>query len=230
MKKTIYSIPGTMCNEKLWAKLESLTAEEFDFVHIPIPEAESIEEIVDGIADQLKPGPTILLGFSFGGYITSVIATRFPEIVQHLIVISNSPCSLSTEELSSREKNMKLIRQFGYRGITKGKAMSMLDSQSVSDELVNLIIEMDADLGVDSLLNQLKIGSMRQDLSQALIQSNIDVTFVHSKKDPLINKNWISSFIADNPKARLVVVSGSGHMLPLEKPEIVANAIRDLLI
>jgi pimeloyl-ACP methyl ester carboxylesterase len=218
MKPKIYLIPGTMCNEKLWNPLKEAGSGEFEFVHIPIPDEDSIDEMVEVIVDKLLPDKFILLGFSFGGYISSRIAAKVPERTEHLFVISNSPCSLKNREIDDRKTSLKLIDKYGYRGISTGKASSLLDSGSVDDDLVQTIIKMDSEMGVDNLINQLKVGSDRGDLALPLSKSNVNITFVFSEEDQLINKEWIFEFVKRNPKCSSVSISGSGHMLPLERP------------
>lgn len=226
MKPKIYLIPGTMCNERLWERLKVVGSKEFDFVHLSIPNEESIDKIADAITDKLPLNEFILVGFSFGGYISSCIATKIPERIKHLFVISNSPCSLDEKELSERERNIELINRYGYRGISTLKATSLIDADSINDDLVRTIIEMDSEMGVEALLNQLIAGSDRPDLSVPLSNASVNITFVFSENDKLINKQWISSFSRNNPKCNAVPIHGSGHMLPLEKPYEIVEILK----
>jgi pimeloyl-ACP methyl ester carboxylesterase len=226
MKHRIYAIPGTMCDERLWEKLGSIGSEDFEVIHTPIPAEESIEAISNAIIEDLPLDKFILLGFSFGGYISSCIATKIPNRIKHLFIISNSSCALKSQELRERNRNIELIKKYGYRGLGIAKASSMLDAESINDELVRTIIEMDSSMGVDTLIHQLGVGSGRTDLAVALSNSNVNMTFVFSDGDKLINKDWILSLSESNAQCDAISISGSGHMLPLEKPYEIVEILR----
>ena len=50
MKTQIYLFPGFMTNEKLWSKLTPFFDDTFEFIHIEIPNKNSLSEIVDTLA------------------------------------------------------------------------------------------------------------------------------------------------------------------------------------
>ncbi|VUD65012.1 2-succinyl-6-hydroxy-2, 4-cyclohexadiene-1-carboxylate synthase [Thalassocella blandensis] len=233
MKPTLYLIPGTMCNDKLWQYLHE-PLHEFNLVHLPIPEEPSIDAIADTLIQDMVEEEFYLLGFSFGGFLASYIATKIPQRIRHLLIISNSACALSQQEMEERQKNLALVKQYGYRGISRKKVLAMLDGASPKPSIVNTIVQMDADLGVNTLLHHLSVGTQRTDLAEELFQPSLAMTFVFSADDKLVNKTWIDAFVVQSQRqghqSQKIEVPGCGHMLPLEQPMVIAELIQQLLV
>lgn len=225
-KPKIYLIPGTMCNEKLWGDSVKGLSDSYDLEHLAIPLGESIDAIVDSLVGKMVGHDVNLLGFSFGGYLASLIAIKIPNRVQTLIIISNSPCSLSSHETQTRQRSLALINKYGYKGISSKKASSLLDGTLVNQKALNTILEMDAELGGESLVNQLIAGDERRDLALDLSELCIPITLIHSESDPLVNRNWITGLQFTCSVLTVVSLPGSGHMLPLEQPLEIANCLR----
>ncbi|MDF3126425.1 alpha/beta hydrolase [Rheinheimera sp. 1928-s] len=239
MKTKLYLIPGTLCNARLWSELVPYLS-DYELVHLPIPSGSDPDQLVEHLASALPPHKSALLGFSLGAYLASLLTVRYPEKVAGLMLVSNSPGPLSTEELISRQHSLKLITDFGYKGISQKKAEALLDSAKLSPDamqhIVKIIRQMDAELGEDALVAQLRVTSERRDLKDELLKLTFPIYFVYSEQDPLINSNWMQDFILSsqicNQQYSQVVfhaVAGSGHMLPLEQPALLSHSIKQWL-
>lgn len=229
IKPKVYLIPGTMCNEKLWDGIVKELGDNYDLVHLAIPLGENIDAIVDLLIEKMGFNDVRLVGFSFGGYLASAIAIKIPSRIKSLIIISHSPCSLSSQELKNREEGLALIVKYGYKGISREKASTLFGETSVNDKSLRIIRDMDAELGEKTLVNQLSIGSERKDLALDLLGLGILTTLIYSESDPMVNHQWIADFQSNAPAVRVLPLPGSGHMLPIEKPLELANSLRNVL-
>jgi len=225
MIKDIYFLPGTMCNELLWQDLKHLINDKVTINHIELPLGENINEIVDGLLNVLPNKRICLVGFSLGGYIASYFATKFPDRIEKLFIISNTPCALNDNELKQRATAVKWLKQYGYSGISRKKASGMVDDKQQDDQVINKIIEMDNQLGASIFLSQMLTTTKRVDLSQKLIDSKISITFYYSEFDSFINKTWMAKHTSKNENAKVIIQSGSGHMLPLEQTILLKQYI-----
>lgn len=152
----------------------------------------------------MKP-PYILVGHSLGGLYMQLFARRYPEEVNALILVdSTHPQQLDGEGALEKQS-------FLARGI-----LGVLVTGAAKDEL--------------DLLPQ--TGKQVLDLSTL---SNIPV-FVLSASKPLDEKSKVADDANEKRKniARLYPGSkqiwvDSGHAIPLEKPESVISAIREVL-
>lgn len=229
IRPKLYLIPGTMCNEKLWGGLVNELEDIYDLEHLAVPLGENIDAIVDLLISKMVVSDINLLGFSFGGYLASAIAIKIPSRIKNLFIVSNSPCSLSGQEVQKRKENLALIRKHGYAGLNRRGALALLDSTAVNEKAVNTILEMDAELGEEALVNQLTIGSERKDLASDLLDLDMTIMLIFSEGDPLVNSQWLAEFQSKIPSTCVEALSGSGHMLPIEKPVQLASLLRSAL-
>ncbi|KZM38693.1 hypothetical protein OA92_22335 [Marinomonas sp. SBI22] len=224
MKTKLYLIPGTMCTEQLWQFLLPSLSDEFELCYLTIPNKMSLDDISDHLVAQFEEDRVNLLGFSLGGYIASLVASRFPERLNKLMVLANSPCALNADELSLRKQTVSILKRFGYKGMSRVKAEALLAEKSALH--IDLILEMDKTLGADTLLSQLENTSSRDDLMQPLLALDCDVRFIYSQKDNLINLAWMQELKAlAGHKMSQKMVAGSSHMLPLEEPIMISREI-----
>ncbi|SFC92296.1 alpha/beta fold hydrolase [Pseudoalteromonas denitrificans] len=231
MKKEIYLLPGTMCTQQLWHKLVDSVHDEFNLNFIAIPTGQNLDEIVENLHIALPEQPAFIVGFSLGGYLASYFAAKYPDKVKKLFIISNSPCALNSNELKHRATVIKWIKQYGYSGISKKRAIGMVNSDSPNEDVVNTIIEMDSQLGEVVFKSQILATTERQDLSQKLIETGKKIVFYYSEFDSLVNKAWLAEHSERNRNSSLIVQAGSGHMLPLEQAHklkcYLANWVKD---
>jgi len=224
MKTKLYLIPGTMCTEQLWQFLLPSLSDEFELCYLTIPNKMSLDDISDHLVAQFEEDRVNLLGFSLGGYIASLVASRFPERLDKLMVLANSPCALNADELSLRKQTVSILKRFGYKGMPRVKAEALLAEKSALH--IDLILEMDKTLGADTLLSQLENTSSRDDLMQPLLALECDVRFIYSQKDNLINLAWMQELkVLAGHKMSQKIVAGSSHMLPLEEPIMISREI-----
>ena len=224
MKTKLYLIPGTMCTQQLWQFLLPSLSDEFELCYLTIPNKMSLDDISDHLVAQFEEDRVNLLGFSLGGYIASLVASRFPERLDKLMVLANSPCALNTDELSLRKQTVSILKRFGYKGMPRMKAEALLAEKSALH--IDLILEMDKTLGADTLLSQLENTSSRNDLMKPLLTLNCDVRFIYSQGDALINQAWMQKLKEQaRPNVMQITVAGKSHMLTLEQPHLIATEI-----
>jgi len=225
MKTHVYLLPGTMCNELLWQDLKCLISDEITLNHIELPTAKNIDDITDALLNILPNNKVYLVGFSLGGYIASNFATQYPHRVEKLFIISNTACALNQNEINQRKELVNYLKQYGYSGMSRQRAMSLLDENKQDEDLINKIIEMDKQLGAEVFLSQMMTTTNRVDLSKKLIDSKLNITFYYSEFDSFINKKWMAELANKNENVKVIVQSGAGHMLPLEQPLLLKSYI-----
>lgn len=221
----IYFIPGTQCNEHLWQWLWPELADR-PCVHLPIPRANSLADAVAQLATQLPARPVTLFGFSLGGYLAASLAVAHPARVNRLLVCANSGCALPSAEVKQRQQLLHAIQTFGYRGLHSNKIAQMVAPENMDRAAIaNCMRAMDGSLGVDNLINQLTVTSGRPDLLDALASLPIPMLYCYGDQDQLVNRPWVTALVQRNANVSQVVIPGSGHMLPLEQPQALAQTM-----
>lgn len=226
MKTTIYLLPGTMCDERLWNKLLTYLNENYELIFLEIPKKETLNEICDYLFLKIKEKKINLLGFSLGAYIAAYFASKYPKKVSKLFLMSNTPCDLPKYEIEKRINIIDFINSYGIKGLSRKKVQSLLGEENQeNDEIINLIQNMYITLGKEVFIQQLSSTLKREDLSKKLASLDIDITFFYALNDELISSEWIEEYIKISKNAKIETIKGSSHMLPLEKPFEVSNKI-----
>ena len=223
-KKPLYFLPGTMCDVTLWRDVWPLLAESFELIHVPIPECESLEQMAESLRSQFAEEKVNLVGFSLGGYLATYFASRYPDCVERMLILANSPCALPESELEQRRKTLDWLKHVAYKGALDSRIRPLLGSSSRSNqELILHIQQMEHSLGLDQLRPQLAATSDREDLAVFLNQTRLPIHFLYGEQDILVNRAWFAQLT--NPNISVRNCGDFGHMLPLEAPGVVARQI-----
>ena len=163
-----------------------------------------------------------LAGHSMGGAIALWLALHYPELVRALILISTGaslPVNLSLIE--------ELATQVGFP-----TAVEKITSWSFSSQIERALI--------DNFKRQLMktrpsvlAGDFRAcdrfDLRGQLEELQVPTLVLVGDEDKMTPERFAEGLAEGIPGAELVVISGAGHMLPLEQPDQVAQIVRGFL-
>jgi 2-succinyl-6-hydroxy-2,4-cyclohexadiene-1-carboxylate synthase len=233
-RQSLYLIPGTMCDHRLWdsfiSALELVRPNYFDFHFVTIAQKNTIDDIVDDIRQQLPRQKIHLLGFSLGGYLASAFALKFPELIDSLYVVSNMPCALPDKEIKERSRAVAWIKRNGYSGISQKRILALLDkSAHQRKEVVSLIKEMDESLGQDVLVHQLLTTTKREDIFIELEKLTLNKYFCVGRNDHLVSVEALTKLQLLDKHMKLSIIENAGHMLPLEKTDALAQWLNSMI-
>ena len=128
MKEKIYLLPGLMCNERLWERVVPFLEDNYELVHIAIPNISSFDQIIAILDDTFQEEKINLFGFSFGAYIASYYSVQYPEKVKRLFLNAGTPSQMSNKEVEKRTKMIELMKTLGFNGLSTKKVISLLES------------------------------------------------------------------------------------------------------
>lgn len=224
MKTKIYLLPGLMCNEKLWSKIESDLKIDYELVYLPLPLKDTMAEMIESL--EFKEEKINLLAFSLGGYLASSYAIKHPDKINKLFIVSSSLTNLNNIEIRTRENLLSKINTLVFTGLSSKKVQSLIDDKN-NKELISLIQNMYKDLGQNVLISQLKSTLKRENLLDGILALDISMKIYYSKGDKLINHKWLKEFEEKNKKFIFIKTSGSSHFLPLEKEKELIKEIKN---
>lgn len=172
-----------------------------------------------------------LVGFSLGGIVALEIMRIAPERVKRLALISSNPYPPKKEQQKTWNNLMDLINEGEFSKITKNKLLPVLISDKNRTEgLEKHIIAMSENIGPSAYMNQLNAVSTREDQRPILEKITCPTTLIVGEDDlvcPIELTNFMQGKIDDVTK---VIVKNAGHMVTLEQPESVSNALKEWLI
>ncbi len=224
----VYFLSGTMCNNDLWQfvfpKIKNYSPE-----YIDITSATSFEEINQIINSKIK-SQAILVGFSLGGFCALNFASQHPEKIKKIISIAASAKGLSENEISLRKSTIAFLETHRYKGISNTRVKQFLHPDNHKNvTLSNIIKKMDADLGKEVLIRQLKATSKRIDITTQLKTITSPILLIGSKEDALVLPQDILDLKKELKTSFSVILKNCGHMIPLEKPKEIAEIINNYL-
>lgn len=213
----IYFISGTMCTVDLWQfvfpKLKNILP-----IHIDITPAKSFEDINNIILSKINK-PAIIVGFSLGGFSALNFAIHYPKKIKKLIIIAANANGLNDKEIQLRKSTIQFLENHKYKGVSKTRIKHFLHPNNHENKKITGVIKkMDADLGKQVLIRQLKATSSRLDISEKVKTLNIPMLFISAKNDVLVSATDLKEFANKTKKGKHISLKNCGHMIPLEKP------------
>jgi pimeloyl-ACP methyl ester carboxylesterase len=233
--------------EAVHAALEDL-ADDHDVIVPLFPgfgESEGIERIDDiedsafhllDVLDALELSAPAVIGLSLGGWLAAELATRSPQRVGKLVLVS--PVGLYIDgapvgQIFGRSPSELAEELFADQGHPMAQMMHALsekmgDLMSMAEVPIAILMPMwasmsaTAKIGWNPYLHNPKLG-------QRLRRVSAPTLVVAGEKDGLLPRAHPEAYTAGIPGARLEVMEGAGHMVPLERPVEFATLVRGFL-
>jgi len=226
-KDPLLLIPGMMCDERLWrhqaAALESRCSE------IKIADGTTADSMTEIAAAILKSAPEqfALAGFSMGGIVALEICHQAPERVLRLALIGATARNEKAEHQAPRLAQMERVSDGQLREVMFNDLLpTYLGKAQQDDTLLRWeILNMALLLGPEVFLRQCKALNTRRDYRELLQDIHCPSLVLCGEEDQLCPP-WMSEQLAQGiPGSTLLIVKGSGHLVPLEAPEEVSSAM-----
>ncbi|KAH8129264.1 hypothetical protein ACSS6W_008706 [Trichoderma asperelloides] len=187
---------------------------------------------VESVIKQMELKSVVLVGHSMGGKISMAIAGRhlLPEgVLKGLVLVGPAPPGpVYLPDPSMRDAQ---IHAFDNMENAKNTIHTVLSAPgNLTNEVVKTVAE-DMVRGNKWAKYAWPAYGMEDDITNLFERIDIPVVVLAGKNDILEPVERMKTDIRDkinamqNGKASLVVVNGSGHLIPLEKPKEVAYAL-----
>lgn len=219
--RKIVLIPGYMLDEMLWHEFETYLPSNVIVYHAALAGGRTISDIAQHMSTYL-PDQFTLIGFSLGGYIARQFATDFPDRVESLVLIASSLREDTPSQAESKRKSLQSSSPKTFKGLSNPAVARSLHASNASDlDMISNIQQMGCRLGFAAFMNQTTLP--RQGIPAATLCCP---TLVIASADDNIRSMEEAEELAEViPFASLRIISGSGHMLPLEQPQELARVI-----
>ena len=230
-----------------WPLFDELEQRGFEVIAPLFPgfgESEGIEQIDDmedavfhllDLWGVLGLDAPIVVGLSLGGWLAAELATRYPDRVGALVLVN--PVGLYIEgasigDIFSRSPGEMAEDLFADQGHPMAvMAHAFDDFNSDPAQVGNLTFDMikpivqsmaaTARLGWDPYLHNPR-------LRRRLHRIACPTVVVRGAQDTLVPPAHADAYVAEIPGARLEVIDGAAHLLPVEKPAELAEVVRGL--
>lgn len=223
MKQQLLLLPGLMCNEKLWSKMNLTNYKTFD-----IPREDTIDEMVEQlhISFSKYKEPINLVGFSLGGYLALKYVIKYPTRINKALIISSGIDSLKETEILKRKKMLETLKRNNINSLSF-MAISQLLEDKTNEENLDIINQMFDELGLEVYNQQLLATMRRKPLFDELINVTSPIQFLSATNDSLVNLEPINKLCEMKDNFQLKTLDTDSHMLPLEYEHFLYKEIQN---
>jgi pimeloyl-ACP methyl ester carboxylesterase len=216
-------VPGFMADETLWRDLEAPLARFAPILHADLRHDSSIEAMARRALDAAPPS-FLLVGFSMGGYVARDIVRLAPERVRALVLIATSTRP-DTPALQKRKGAIgNAAPSIAFSGLSRTAVATSLHPKDRDNEaLIERVRAMGTRLGGEVFRRQSML-ERPGDLHR-LNEIRCPTLVVAASHDQLRSMEEARELQAGIPGATLELIEDSGHMIPIEAPERLAEVI-----
>ena len=216
-------LPGLASNEAVWRAQLSALAHWRPVVSDAHTRADGIDAMAALLLAE-HPGPLVLCGASMGGMVAMAAARQAPERVAGLALLGTDARPDSPEMIALRTSAIELFAQGRVREVIEPN-IAMAFHPDNAPALAQDYLEFVLAAGAEQLIRQNRAVIARPDARPGLRALRCPVLVMCGEAD-LLAPPERSREIADCvPQAQLVMVPRCGHMLTMERPEVVSAAL-----
>ncbi|WP_162854540.1 alpha/beta fold hydrolase [Sphingobium estronivorans] len=222
---TIVLIPGLMNDGWAWhgvigplSRLGALFIARTDG-------CDSLAAMASRIAQSVS-GPMVVIGHSMGGRVALELAEQAKERIVGLVLLDTGAAGPSAQEAEGRLKLAALARAEGMASVARNWLPPMLapdrrDDRALVDGITAMLLRADADI----FAAQQQALLSRPNRLDLLASIPCPILAVAGSEDRWSPPAQHQEMVDRAPDARLEVVAGAGHMLPVEAPEKLAEIL-----
>jgi len=212
-----------MLDAALWDDVLPLLPATLPVQYAGLDTGASIDAMAQAVLDAAPPS-FILLGFSMGGYVARAMVRMAPQRVAALILVATSARADAPALVAQRVAAARQAGRTAFHGLSRGAIrMSLHASRAGDAALIEKVRAMGERLGSAVLMRQSAV--VRSGDTAALAQIRCRTLVVGAGGDQLRSLDETRELAAGIPGAALAVIAGAGHLLPLEAPGALAQAI-----
>ena len=233
-KPVLLLAPGLMCDATSWGPVPAMLP-GVDCRVVDHGTADSLTQMAEQLLTH-APERFALAGHSMGGRVALEVMRIAPERVTHLALFDTGHLpkpagAAGDEEVRKRMALLAIARERGVRAMASEWVKGMVAPRRLDDHaLIGSILDMFERKSADIFERQLRALIQRPDATPVLQKIKVPTLVLCGELDawsPPAQHRAIADCIPARPG--IVSIPDCGHMAMQEKPEAVAQAMRDWL-
>ena len=177
-------------------------------------------EQLDGLPEKVmeESDEVVLVGFSMGGSTALRMFLKHPEKVKGLVLISATPRMMEDENWKGMSERRLEALRLGTKMLFKDDPSPMYDEKNM-----------------ERGLDYLKTTDLRSQLlsisesGESAKRRNFPVWIFQSEKDGIVRPSNAEFLKRVFPQAKVTMIPGNEHVLPVTIPELIDGAVNDVL-
>jgi pimeloyl-ACP methyl ester carboxylesterase len=176
------------------------------------------------VMDALELDEVILVGHSMGGKVAQVVAGRRPASLRGVVLVAPAPARPVALPAAVRAQ---MAEAYASRATVTTTLDTVLRHATLSDALREQVVQ-DSLAGAEQARRAWPAHGIVEDVSADLHRIDVPVLVLageHDRVEPVgVLRDHV---VAAIPGARLEVIAGSGHLIPLERPQELGDRIAE---
>ena len=218
---------GQLCTEPLWRDqvpaLQALT----DVAISVQREHDNVGAMARAILDS-QPNNFSIIAHAMGGFVAFEILRQAPERVASLALLSTLAPADTPVQTTRREGYLRLVESGKFAGVVEERIPILLSPARRGDEaLVSVVRKMAEDTGPEVFLRQQRAIMTRPDSRATLATINCPSLILFARQDGIVTLEYQKEMCEGIPRARLEIIEDCGHLMTLERPELVTRILTD---
>ncbi|MCT9812759.1 alpha/beta hydrolase [Acidovorax sp. Be4] len=223
-------IPGMLTHAGIWravsARLQQAMGARLQLLVADVSTQDSIADMAEDawrLLGQVAPEvPCGVVGFSMGGYVALEMLAHARRPLRMACLVSTSARAEPAEGVAQREKTMDSLRADFEQAIG---ATALYGTHRANRADLASLLEMMRSVGPDTAVRQVQAIMRRRDLRAQLARLDLPVQVLCGQDDRITPWALSEELAALIPGAGLQQVPQAGHMLPFERPEVLAGSL-----
>lgn len=232
-KEDLVLVYGLNNSPSIWdgvcATLEQLMPESLTIHRPTLPPLDSTEAISSALLDQL-PDTFSYVGFSFGGFVGLAMLEAAPTRFERFALACSSTRAEAEEFKPVRRKAMDIAANGDHAAMMAKALPNTIHPDRLTDEeLLRKRERMVAEYGPARFVAHGQACLDRPDRTAVLRAYRGPKLLVAADADRVVPAEVVRGVAADVPDAGFVTISHCGHLLPLERPDALAQTLASWL-
>jgi 3-oxoadipate enol-lactonase len=184
-----------------------------------------LAEDLHALLDKLEIEKVILAGHSMGGYVSLAFAQAYPHRLAGLAMIASQAAPDNPEKRANREKTAEEVHRRGLRPLAQKLAPALTCRAELVDPIRKLILKANP----KAVISALRGMAERADATEWLADITVPAVVIAGNEDKMIPMEQARLMTQLLGRAWLVEVPEAAHMPMMEQPQLVANALLQLI-
>lgn len=220
-------IPGTLCDERLWAPQIEALSEQADIMVPRLDASDDLEALARDILDQVPWPRFSVAGLSMGGILALALMRLAPERIERLALLDTNPFAEAPERQVQRADDIAEAEAMGLACYAREVLAPLYPEEGAPSDPahVELVVAMAERGGLETFRRQALALRDRSDGSaglNAITQPTLVLCGDGDRLCPPARHTYLAEHI---PDAELVILEGVGHLSTLQAPEAVSEAL-----
>ena len=220
---------GLNTSPRVWARTTAAMPDVGDIVVPILPAQRDVDAIARTLLADL-PDRFSVAGFSLGGYVALAMHALEPDRLDGVALVNSSPVADDERTRSLRRKTIARAAAGDYEKLTLEQPRLVFHPENLGDAaLQQAFAAMIPEVGAECFIAHMQACLARPDRRASLADTSTPFLVATAREDRVIPPAVQRTTLAAVDHAVYRELEGAGHMLPMERPDALAEVLHGWL-